>query len=123
MSFEALIHKAVYRDPTVVTSTDVVRMTTCNASALFPQNSYSGTLLENTPADLVVLDLNSPGTTPVIDPISHLCYAIGRDNVVMTVIDGSIVYQDGKFLTLNIEKVQDEAQKVTDRLLRVTQPK
>ncbi len=120
MSFEALIHKAIYKDPTVVTSTEVVRMATCNAESLFPSNVYSGTLLENTPADLVILDLNSPGTTPVIDPVSHLCYAIGREHVVMTIVDGSIVYQDGKFLTMNIDRVQDEAQRITNRLLEST---
>ncbi len=120
MSFEALIQKAFHKDSTVVTSTDVVKMTTSNASALFPQNSYSGTLLENTRADLIVLDLDSPATTPVIDPVSHLCYAIGRDNVVMTVVDGSIVYHEGKFMTLDIEKIKDEAQRVTDRLLETT---
>ncbi|PWI46962.1 hypothetical protein CEE45_14065 [Candidatus Heimdallarchaeota archaeon B3_Heim] len=120
MSFEALIHKAVYKDPTVVTSTEVVRMATCNAQTLFPKNCYSGTLLENTRADLTVLDLDSPGTTPVIDPVSHLCYAIGREQVVMTIIDGSIVYQNGKFLTLDITKVKNEAQRVTNRLLETT---
>ncbi len=120
MSFEALIHKAVYKDPTVVTSTEVVRMATCNAHSLFPKDVYSGTLLKDTSADLVVLDLDSPGTTPIIDPVSHLCYAIGRENVVMTVIDGSIVYQEGKFLTLDVKRVQDEAQRITNRLLETT---
>ena len=117
MAFEALIHKAVHKDPTAVETSDVLRMTTCNASSLFPENSYSGTLEVNTQADMVVIDLDSPSTTPIIDPVSHLVHAVGREQVVMTVVNGSILYQNGNFLTLDIEKVKKEAQKATDRLI------
>ncbi|MCK4848540.1 MAG: amidohydrolase [Candidatus Heimdallarchaeota archaeon] len=117
MAFEVLIHKAVHKDPTVIETADVLRMTTSNASSLFPEKSYSGTLEVNTPADLVVIDLNSPSTTPIIDPVSHLCHAVGREQVVMTVVNGSILYHKGNFLTLDIDKVKKEAQKVTDRLI------
>ncbi len=92
-------------------------MTTCNASSLFPENSYSGTLEINTQADIVVIDLNSPSTTPIIDPVSHLCHAVGREQVVMTVVNGSILYHNGNFLTIDIDKVKKEAQRITDRLI------
>jgi 5-methylthioadenosine/S-adenosylhomocysteine deaminase len=118
MAFEALIHKAVHKDPTIIETADVIRMTTSNASSLFPENSYSGTLEANTQADIVVIDLNSPSTTPIIDPVSHLAHAVGREQVVMTVVNGSIVYHNGNFLTLDIEKVKKEAQRVTDRLIK-----
>jgi len=117
MAFEVLIHKAVHKDPTIIKTEDVLRMTTCNASSLFPENSYSGTLEANTQADLVVIDLNSPSTTPIIDPVSHLVHAVGREQVVMTVVNGSILYHNGNFLTLDIEKIKKESQRVTDRLI------
>ncbi len=117
MAFEVLIHKAHHQDPTIINTSDVVKMSTCNASAIFPNSSYMGTLGENTPADLAIIDLDSPSTTPIIDPVSHLCHAVGREQVIMTVINGSIVYHNGQFLTLDIEKIKHEAQRITDRLL------
>ncbi len=117
MAFEALIHKAIHKDPTLMANSTILRMATSNASSLFPQESYRGTLEENTPADLVVIDLDSPTTTPIIDPVSHLCYAAGREQVVMTVINGSIVYQNGKYLTLDIDTVRKKAQSATDRMV------
>jgi len=117
MAFEVLIHKAVHKDPTIIGTADVLRMTTCNASSLFPEKSYSGTLEVNTQADMVVIDLDSPSTTPIIDPVSHLAHAVGREQVVMTVVNGSILYHNGNFLTLDINKVRKEAQRVTDRLI------
>jgi len=117
MAFEVLIHKAVHKDPTVIKTADVLRMTTSNASSLFPMNSYSGTLEVNTQADMVVIDLDSPSTTPIIDPVSHLAHAVGREQVVLTVVNGSILYHNGNFLTLNIDKVKKETQRITDRLI------
>jgi 5-methylthioadenosine/S-adenosylhomocysteine deaminase len=121
MAFEALIHKAIHKDPILMPNNTILQMATCNASYLFPQNVYTGTLEVNSPADLVVIDLDSPMTTPVIDPVSHLCYAIGREQIAMTVINGSIVYQDTNFLTLDINKVRNEAQKATDRMIAAVQ--
>jgi 5-methylthioadenosine/S-adenosylhomocysteine deaminase len=117
MAFEAIIHKGYHQDPTIVASSDVLKMTTCNASSLFPNNSYMGTLEVNSPADLIVIDLDSPTTTPIINPESHLCHAVGREQVAMTIVNGSIVYHNGKFLTLDIESIKQETQRITDRLL------
>ena len=117
MAFEVLIHKAIHQDPTIVNTADVIKMATCNAQPIFPNNSYVGTLEENTPADIVVIDLDSPNTTPVIDPVSHICHAVGREQVKMTVVDGSIVYHNGQFLTLDVNEVKNNAQRITDRLL------
>ena len=117
MAFEVLIHKGVHKDPTIVETADVLRMTTCNASSLFPENSYAGTLEVGTPADIVVVDLDSHTTTPIINPVSHLCHAVGREQVAMTVINGSILYHEGNFLTLDIKKVREEVQKTADRVI------
>ena len=117
MAFEAIIHKAHQMDPTIIDTSDILKMSTINASPLFPNNSYKGTLEVNSPADLIVIDFDSPATIPVIQPESHLCYAVGREQVTMTVVDGSIVYHDGRFLPLDIEKIKKETQKITDRLL------
>ncbi|MHA1940507.1 MAG: amidohydrolase [Candidatus Hodarchaeales archaeon] len=116
MAFEALIHKAIHKDPTLMSNNTILQMATSNASSLFPQGVYKGTLEVDTPADLVVIDFDSPTTTPIINPVSHLCYAVGREQVVLTMINGSIVYQAGNYLTLDIEKVRKEAQKATDRM-------
>jgi 5-methylthioadenosine/S-adenosylhomocysteine deaminase len=117
MAFEALIHKAIHKDPTIVNTSEVLRMATCNSKAIFPNNSYSGTLEAQSRADIVIINMDSPNTTPIINPLSHLCYAVGREQVEMTIVDGSIVYHKGQFLTLDIEKVKKEAQKASDRML------
>lgn len=49
-------------------------------------------------ADMAVIDLNSPNMQPVNDIRSNLVYAGGRQNVVMTIAGGKIVYENGEYL-------------------------
>jgi len=116
MAFTALIHKAAKGNPTVVPSSAVLKMATVNGSQLFPDGIYAGTLEAGTPADIAVIDLGSIATTPIINPDSHLTYSISRSNVVMTVVDGEILYLNGELLSMDIEKIKDKAQQAINRM-------
>ncbi len=120
IAMEVLLHKGIQQNPTILPSHEVIRMATTNASQLFPKRVYSGTLEENTRADVVVFDLDSVFTIPIINPISNLTYAIGRENVVMTIVDGQVLYQDNKLLTLDLEEIKKKSQQVTDLLMEKT---
>ncbi|UCE14258.1 MAG: amidohydrolase [Candidatus Heimdallarchaeota archaeon] len=121
MAFEVLIHKGFGRDPTLIPSHEVIRMATAQASQLFPKGVYSGTLAEGTSADLTIINLDSIQTTPVINPVSHLTYAIGRENVEMTVVDGTILYLDGEFPTLDTIEIKEKAEKAIGNILDKTE--
>jgi 5-methylthioadenosine/S-adenosylhomocysteine deaminase len=120
IAMEVLLHKGIHQNPTILPSHEVLRMATVNASQLFPKDIYSGTLEENTRADIIVFDLDSVSTTPVINPISHVTYAVGRENVVMTIVDGQLLYLEKKLLTMNLEEIKKKAQQATDLLINKT---
>lgn len=117
MAMEVLLHKGINKDPLLIPSHQVVKMATVNASKLFPRNIYSGTLEESTRADIAIIDFDSIATTPVINPVSHITYTVGRENVSMTVVDGMILYVNDEFKTLNVQEIKEKAQKTTDILL------
>lgn len=119
MALEALLHKGVQSDPLLMPSSEVVKMVTSNASQLFPQDVYAGTLVQGTKADIAVLDFNRVETTPIINPISHLSYAIGRQNVVMTIVDGTILYENGNYPTIDTSQIKKKCQQITNRLMLV----
>ena len=121
IAMEVLIHKGINRDPTLTPSHEVIRMATINASQLFPKGVYSGTLDEGTSADLAVINLDSIPTTPIINPVSHLTYAIGRENVIMTIVDGEILYHEGKFPTLDSEHIKEQARNATENIIARTE--
>jgi 5-methylthioadenosine/S-adenosylhomocysteine deaminase len=117
IALEVLIHKGVQNDPLLISSQEALKMATVNASALFPKSGYSGTLEKETRADITIIDFDSVFTTPVINPLSHLTYAISRQNVSLTIVDGEILYNKGVYPTLNLEVILDRCQKITEKLM------
>ena len=70
------------------------------------------TLSEGSKADMVVIDMNQPNMQPVNNVQKNLVFAGTRDNVKMTVANGVIVYEDGKFPTLDAEKIYAKANEI-----------
>ena len=67
-------------------------------------------------ADLTVIDLHRPNMQPINNIIKNIVYSGSKENVKLTMINGKILYENGKFIGTDIEKIYYEAQKITDRL-------
>ncbi|PSQ16110.1 S-adenosylhomocysteine deaminase [Halobacteriales archaeon QS_8_69_26] len=70
-----------------------------------------GRIAEGEAADLAVVDLEAPHTTPVHDPVSHLAYAVRGSDVRHTVCDGRILMRDRELRTLDEERVVERARR------------
>ncbi len=69
------------------------------------------------PADLTVLDIDKPWMVPATDLVSNLVYAAQGSDVRLTMVDGKVLYQDGEYPYIDIEKIQFAVQKETGRIL------
>lgn len=67
-------------------------------------------------ADLAVIDLKQPNMQPLHNIAKNLVYAGGKQNVKMTVIDGKILYENGKFTTVDANEVYERANKLTKQI-------
>ena len=56
-------------------------------------------------ADIVMIDLNAINNKPCFDTYCTLSYSANSSNVLLTMVDGEILYQNGEFTTIDIEKV------------------
>ena len=56
-------------------------------------------------ADLIVIDLNAPNLRPLSQPLKNLVYAGNRSNVRMTMINGKILYENGRYFGMDPEKI------------------
>ncbi|MDR2503106.1 MAG: amidohydrolase family protein, partial [Deltaproteobacteria bacterium] len=115
MSACALLHKLEQGDPACLPAQSVLDMATLHgARALcWPE---LGHLVPGGPADLTVLDLRRPGMVPMHNPISHLVYAAGGDEVRLTMVEGRVLYEDGRFHTLDYPALIHEAAELAARL-------
>ncbi|MDR0991619.1 MAG: amidohydrolase [Ruminococcus sp.] len=67
-------------------------------------------------ADLIVIDLSQPNMHPINDIVKNLVYSGSKQNVKLTMINGKILYEDGEFKTLDIEKIRFEANTIIRRM-------
>ena len=104
-------------DPTIFSAFSVLELATKNAACLFPKNVYTGIIKHNSPADLSIIDLGCINTTPIINPISNWIFSSSGSNIILTMSNGMVLYKDRKFLTLDIIKTKNEAQKATDEMI------
>lgn len=94
MHIASLIHKGLNLDPTVLSAWEVIEMATKNgAKALGLANT--GEIAVGKAADLCVVDLDAVHLAPAIDIPNLVVNSMGAGDVVMTVIDGRVVYEKG----------------------------
>ena len=108
MQTAALIHKGVNRIPELMAAKDVFKMATYNG-AIAQRRFDCGKIAEGMKADLVLIDTDAIHNQPLYDTYSMLSYSASSDDVLMTMVDGNILYRKGEFKTIDIEKVKAEA--------------
>ncbi len=111
MFLTAGLQKVKENDAAACPAFDVLEMAT-KGGALAMGLSDCDVLAAGKKADLVVIDLNQPNMQPIHNIAKNLVYAGSKQNVKMTVVDGKILYEDGKFLTVDADEVYKRANKL-----------
>ena len=62
-------------------------------------------LAEGKKADIIMIDMNKPCMQPENNIVRNLVYSGDNSIVKMTMIDGKILYEDGKYTTIDLDEV------------------
>lgn len=84
------------KDASVVNGMEVLKMATVNGAKAMGLDDCD-VLAEGKKADLIMIDLKQPNMQPINDIPNNLVYSGSKQNVKLTMIHGSILYEDGKF--------------------------
>lgn len=117
MKVLALAAKVRDGDPTAITPKEVLTMATL-AGAKSQGRKGCGQLKEGNKADLIVLNLDKPHMMPVHNLLNNLVYSAGSEDIVLTMCDGDVLYRNGDFLTIDIEKTMFEVRSATEKILK-----
>ena len=112
----ATCSKMYYCDPKAVSPTETIHAAT-RAGAISQGRDDCGIMKEGAKADLIVLDISGPHMHPVHDLKNNIVYSVSGSDVVLTMVDGKVLYEDGDFLTIDIERTIFEAEKATKNIL------
>ncbi|MDH5443540.1 MAG: amidohydrolase family protein [Hadesarchaea archaeon] len=117
MKFAALLNKVDKFDPTVMPAQSVLEMATVNGARALGLGENLGSLEVGKKADLILVDFRKPHLTPLHNVISHLVYSATGSDVDTVIVEGKVIMQGRRVLTLEEDKVLKEAQKAADDLL------
>ncbi|HUW95361.1 MAG TPA: amidohydrolase [Anaerolineae bacterium] len=97
-------------------SRDVVRMATANGAAALGMQDDLGELESGKLADIVLLDTSTLLFTPFNDVFRHLSYAENGSSVHTVIVDGRVVVEDGRVLTVDEQSIAEEAREAWGRM-------
>lgn len=117
MKFAALLSKVHRLDPTVVPAQAVLEMATIKGAIALGLQREIGSLEVGKKADIVLVDLKKPHLAPLHNVVSHLVYSAVGSDVDTVIVDGEVLMEKGKVLTLDEDRVLKDVQKVSDDLL------
>lgn len=102
-----ILAKGFTKNAKAILSKDALKMATING-AKGQGRSDTGVLKVGYKADLIMVDFDNLHHLPNHDAIGSLVYnTTGRD-VILTMIEGKIVYENGNFTTINVEKLKKD---------------
>ncbi len=111
------LQKQQLKDSAVVTAEQTLAAATVNG---FRGLGFcGGELKAGNPADFILVDLFAPNMRPLSDIRKNLVYSADNGDVLMTVVNGKILYERGKYdLGETTEKIYRECEKRRVRLQR-----
>lgn len=116
MNLLGLIHKGAREKADCVSAREIFRMATINGAKALGMERQTGSIEIGKKADLAILNLRTPSMTPRNDLLAGLCYSANGSEVETLIIDGRIVMEDRKVLTLDEERIYAEISRICKRL-------
>ena len=106
MKLAAILHNGANCDPLALLPIDALRMATVNGGKALGR--LTGRIEGGYDADLILVDFSHLNLTPCHSVISNLAYAAHGSDVCMNMARGKVIYRDGDFLTIDIDRVKRE---------------
>jgi len=117
MDMAAKLQKIHTMDPTVMDAVTVLRMATIEAAKVLGLKDFTGSLEIGKKADIIIVDTKKPHLTPMYNPYSHLVYAARGNDVSHSIINGQLVMEDRKLLTLDVDDIMAMAKNKSKQIL------
>lgn len=115
MHIAALLQKGEMHDPTLLSDAQILDMATINGAKALGRPD-TGVLKVGYKADIIAVDMTAPHMYPALDPVALLVWSAQGSDVKMTMVDGKILYEDGKFTTIDAVKAKEDIKASVDRL-------
>lgn len=109
------LQKVRENDASACSAYDVLEMATKGGALCMGLNDCD-VLAAGKLADFAVIDLAQPNMQPVHNIPKNIVYAGSKQNVAMTVVNGRILYENGKFTTVDAKEIYSRAAALAEQI-------
>ncbi len=105
-----ILQRAVSGDDGFLTAERFIRMATLDGARAIGLEEAVGTIEPGKKADLISVDLSHSHQVPIQDPYAALLHTTNQDSVLMTMVDGRILFDDHSWETLDRDAIFSAAE-------------
>jgi 5-methylthioadenosine/S-adenosylhomocysteine deaminase len=113
----ALLAKNREGDPAAFSAYDAVEMATLGGARALGMEAEIGSLERGKRADVIMIETEKPHLMPNHDPVALVAYSVLPGDVVMTLVDGRVVYESGRLTTMDGAEIAARAREAARRLI------
>lgn len=104
------------QDASALDAAEVLKMATVNGAHAMGLTS-ADVLAKGKFADLIMIDLYQPNMQPLNNIVKNIVYSGSKQNIKMTMVNGQILYEDGKFsIGTPAAEVYEKANEIITRI-------
>ncbi len=118
MRTAALLAKLHTGDASALNDWKALEMATINGARALSLADKIGSIVPGKSADLTAIRLDELETAPLYDVVSHLVYAVSRNQVSDVWVEGKSLLRNRKLQTLNSQDLLEKAEKWREKILK-----
>jgi len=111
----AILHKMTNNDASVMPAYEALKMATVGGAKALGRDRL-GKICVDYDADMIMLDFDRPHLTPCYDVVSNIVYAARGSDVVMTIVNGKVVYENGEFAAGDVRETAVQLRSNMERI-------
>ena len=116
LGYVAKLHKLVNHDRTLAPSVEVVEMATMGGARALHMEDRLGSLEAGKLADVIIIDADATNLIPNYDVYATLVYGASAKDVRTTIINGRVVMEDRKVLTIDPAEVKAQMRAMAKKI-------
>ena len=93
-------------------------MATINGARAIGMESAIGSLEAGKKADVIVINMRSPAWYPNFSEVQNLVYSASGDAVETVYVNGRLIMEDRKILTVDEERIMDRCAELGEAILK-----
>jgi 5-methylthioadenosine/S-adenosylhomocysteine deaminase len=105
-------------DASAIDAREVLKMATVNGAKAMHLDDCD-VLAYGKKADIIMLDLMQPNMQPLNNIEKNIIYSGSKQNVKMTMVNGRILYQDGRFTCgVSVQDIYKKVEEIKHRIIK-----